>query len=417
MIQAKIKSFGAEIFRFIPRNRKYYEISKLRQNNKDRNITVLFLVQTPNVWNAVDSIFNSLVAHKNVKVFLIALPPLSGPKLLTDEVYQNYSFCKTKYPNGAIESYDKENKCYFDLNLLKPDFIFVDKPYSDYYPSDYSLANLSKIAPVCYVPYGYNLTEWNMHRFEFDENALRYFSYIFVDNEGTYRYCKKKIFLSEYMSHKRLYEFGYPKFDLYNEIQPQQHSKIVISWLPRWTTDNQVSSGNEPSSFFEYKDDILKFAERWKDKIELIIRPHPKAFENYIRSGCMTKEEVNEFIFKIKSSSNICLDSSSDYLNTLMRTDILIADFSSLVAEFFLLDKPIVYLGPSTFFPKCHRQMYSSFYTPKCWKQMEQILNDLLSEKDILSEKRKEALASFCENNDGKAGQRIAEFLINLRKG
>ena len=59
------------------------------------------------------------------------------------------------------------------------------------------------------------------------------------------------------------------------------------------------------------------------------------------------------------------------------------------------------------YFPKCHKGMFSSFYTPSNWIELENLLIDFVREIDPNKENRAKEVADFCKRNDGAAGKWI----------
>ena len=73
---------------------------------------------------------------------------------------------------------------------------------------------------------------------------------------------------------------GFPEFDSYKVSHKNNSDKKTILWTPRWSYDPVLGG----SHFFEYKDEILNFAEK-NPYLSIIIRPHPLMFENFIKEG------------------------------------------------------------------------------------------------------------------------------------
>ena len=104
-----------------------------------------------------------------------------------------------------------------------------------------------------------------------------------------------------------------------------------ILWTPRWTTDKYAVE----TSFFDYKDCMIEYAKK-NSNVNLVFRPHPLTFNNFIEKKLMTKKEVKDYISKFKD--NLYYDKSNEYMETFKDTDILVTDFSSIVMEFLLFN-------------------------------------------------------------------------------
>ena len=390
----------------------YNFIFKTKKENikSEKKINIVFLVERTNIWSSVASIYNAAEKNPMVNVFLLALPPCRNMELDLDD-NSVYEHCLKINPN-AVKVYDNNSKEYFDIKKLDPDYIFINVPYYWEYPEEYRIKNLVRIAKLCYVPYGYNMLQSRILDISVHRDLLMYISYFFAESRVTYDYAKKRLRLSQLISGKRLYDIGFPRFDLYNESEFDSKKKnITLMWLPRWTTGTEVEEGgNEPSSFFMMKDSIADYAQKTGDKV--IIRPHPLAFDNYIKRGLMTEEEVEEYKNKILYNPNTELDESSSYMEGLRSADVLISDFSSLVAEFFITGKPIIYFGNGDNFPSYHIEMYNSFYHASTWEETEKLINNLKRGIDLKKEQRQIAIKHFMNGKPKNVGEHIVNILV-----
>ena len=206
------------------------------------------------------------------------------------------------------------------------------------------------------------------------------------------------------------FNLGYPSLDIiknntknnsaFNEIK---NRNLHIIWTPRWTTDESACG----TTFFEYKDKIIKYGKKQRDLI--VFRPHPLAFDIFIEKGLMTKKEVTDYL-KNYQNSNMIYDKSSDYYDTFRDSDVLITDFSSIIIEYLMYNKPIIF---------CHRNMdmmndymkimSNVLYHAKNWKEIEKILKMLKSGKDPLKKERIEFIEKNFSMYDGKVKNRIVD--------
>ena len=153
----------------------------------------------------------------------------------------------------------------------------------------------------------------------------------------------------------------------------------------------------------------MEYGKRNNDLI--VFRPHPLAFDNFISKGLMTKKEVANYL-KNYQNSNMIYDKSSNYYDTFRDSDVLITDFSSIIIEYLMYDKPIIF---------CHRDMnilndYMKEITKICycvnnWKEVEQVLEKLKKGKDPLKDTRTKFVNENFKNYDGKIKYRIIESI------
>lgn len=379
---------------------------------KTGKIIIVFLVQNTSVWNSVRSLYDAVHHDDAFEDYIVSLPPYVNGRIDTDNDSVN-TFCEAISKN-YIKGY--QNGSYYSLHALHPDYIILNKPYSKEYPPGFDFRALSKIGKVCTIPYGYTVTcGKEMLNMLFNRDLFRYCSYLFPDNPYTYHYCKKKIGLTEFLTRRRVYQAGYPGFDLYENYQPNTACKTVL-WLPRWTTDLEVNRGNEGSSFFLYKDHIIDFANR-HPSINVIIRPHPLSFSNYVKRGLMTQEEVDAYIRRVNDTPNMRLDLSPSYVDSLFSADIFLADMTSLLVECFYMKKPVIYLGGSDSVQPGNRALFTSFYRAGSWNEIQNILIRIVNGEDQMMEHRDRVFRDFISKNPFGAGKRIAQILKDHMSG
>lgn len=397
--------------------RGQYKLLSRQKCNKDINskIRIVFIVQRTEVFNSVRSIFEAAIKDGECEVYLLPLPrcsnDLKGFFWNTYETVINY--CKQLNGGIVINTYNFESKQYFDLTDINPDYIFLNVPYTDEYPKMYSMDHLASIAKVCYVPYGYAMPNENrlpmLYSSTFFTDLMKSISFIFADSDTSYVFCKKyRMWLSELLYGQKLYNIGYPRFDKIN-IQHNQIAYNTILWLPRWTAATQISEGNIASHFFDYKNNFPKYVNQ-KEKCKLIIRPHPLMFENFVRNGFMTRQEVQEYRESIEKNNKLLLDENTSYEKSFDDADYLVSDYSSTIIEFFLRGKPIVYCGQRDELSPQIEFVTRTFYYVDGWNKLEETLETLMRGIDPLKEERLNAIKRFRYNSQN-AGQEILEII------
>jgi len=283
-----------------------------------------------------------------------------------------------------------EDGSWFELQKLAPEYVFFGRPYNVFMPRPYKSWNVGRYAKICDFLYGFVFSETDMATLinkDFFNDCYTYYA-CSVDD---YRFFWSKIKHSHY---QRVKFFGYPgltnvvekKSNHGNGAWKSEHKEYRVIWTPRWSTDSVVGGSN----FLNYKDDFLKYANDNND--ELIIRPHPLAFDNFVKKGQMTAQQVELYRAKCNSMSNVILDEGPEYLDSFWNADVLVTDVSSLVFEFFVTGKPLVFCEADSMFNKDYtstmREILSASYIAKSFKEVEQYLKMLKQGVDPLKEDR-----------------------------
>ena len=382
------------------------------KKNHDPKCVVVFFVGRTNVFNSVLSVYQSALNMEKVSPYLLALPNRSCDKTNVD-TSETVSFCERIDKEHTIDSYDKKSNCFFDIEKLNPDFIFLNIPYDEEYPDEYKFKKLAKISKLCFIPYGYGFLNGVTTDTGLNLYMLGHISYLFADGNMTYNYCRKKLKYIEKIKGKKVFSLGYPRFDLYDNKEKNNKNKhLTISYFPRWTSPENVENGHEPSSFFLFKDQILKYAEMHPN-FQFIIRPHPIMFSRYIEYHLMTEEDVHTYKQKILNLPNLILDETPDYRDTILKTDILISDFSSTLAEFMITQNPVIFFGTTHNVAREYHELFESMYQVKNWAEAELVFEELLKGNDTKKEQRILAVNQILKSGNHNAGQKIIEFLYN----
>ena len=387
---------------------KYRKKHPRKRNEKCR---IVFIVQRTEVFNSVRTIAEAASKDARCEVYLLPLPRCknNGSKLNWDSYDDVVQYCKGLGIGTVLQTKDPESGMLFNLSKLNPDYVFLSVPYTRQYPEPYQIANLARITKVCYVPYGYSFLESHLHLAYDDAFILQLISFVFSTSQLEYNFIERKIRLFERLHGKFVYNLGFPRFDLLCKTDKETPT---VLWLPRWTANVGYQAKNEQSSFLRYKSDFLSFAERHPEA-RFVIRPHPLMFENYKSCGIMSEEEISSYIERIQAMENTCLDTSPDYLPALNGASVLLSDFTSLLAEYYTTEQPIVFTGNTDSFSPYDREMIDTFYLTDNWLDVERTLDGLLSGTDPKAEMRKEAVNRFMRTDSQTIGASILNVLIN----
>ena len=391
------------------------ERNRIVRTHCNEKMRIVFIVQRTEVFNSVRTVFEAAVSNDECEVYLLPLPRCATEykELFWDTYASVVEFCYHLHGGTVLDTYDFETETYYDLTELMPDYIFLNVPYTIQYPDVYSLEKLALIAQVCYVPYGYAMP--NEEKFSglyagpFYTDLMKHISFLFVDGDTSYLYCKKnRMWLSERLFGKRLYNIGYPRFDIIDAQEVRQIGNKIL-WLPRWTAAKQIDDGNLASHFFDYNDSLFEYVDG-QDYYRLVIRPHPLMFENYIKYDLMSEKDVLTYKEVMKNNEKFSLDEKPSYDDAFNTADVLVTDYSSTIIEFFLRGKPIIYCGKREELSPQIADVTKTFYYVNGWEQLKKVLDGLKDGIDPLKEERQIAVKKFRAGTQD-AGKKILNVL------
>lgn len=397
--------------------KKFSYISKERKLNG--KINVVFLVANPNTWNKLKPLFDEMNQKERINTFILCCPEPNKQDTSTTYNYfvSNGYKCIDARTGDGFDGETKKAGEWFDLKQLNPDYVFYSEPYNHYLPKIYRSNAVSKYAKVCLTIYGIMLSKdfIKMVHHQFYRDVYCYYASNVDDCEININYYKK----NHKMGIQKTKYLGYMAFSDIVNAEKKESKSFEFSkneqrtmWTPRWTLDESLESG---SNFFKYKDVLFKYAEENPD-FDILYRPHPMALDNFIKTGKMSVEEVNEFKQKCSDMPNVSLDDQKEYSASFWKTNFLVTDSSSIIVEYFVTGKPIIFcdtLSNCTDYLPYFRKLLESCYIISNEQELIQKINDLRAGKDELKDLRKQYFTEFFGDDLLSIAGKIADDVID----
>ena len=268
---------------------------------------------------------------------------------------------------------------------------------------------------LCVILYGMMMVEEDV---ELGQNFFRSVKYYFADNDSAVIANKKLFPVSHLLGTQKTVNYGIPAMVqvLADEGKPTEAwdfcpNDFRVMWTPRWTTDPALGGTN----FFNYKDWILDYAEENRD-VTFLLRPHPMAFENFVKAGEMSQQEVDAYKSRCEALENVQIDARKEYITTMWNSSVLIGDYSSILPEYFIMNKPLIYCPTNmTLHPtKFTARMFEGCYVVNNQEEMERCLAMLRRGEDPMREKREMIVRELLK---GKVETVVGEILDELCRG
>ena len=347
-------------------------------------IKVVFLLQIPEVWDKQETLYDALKQNSNFEVYEIVVP---GYDLINSKVKKEYddTFFLDKY-SDAIKAL-KDNGEWLDLRELGLDFVFYQRPYNNYMPECYMSNEVGKYAKCMYIPYAF----WPLREdlCGYTKHFFRYAYKAFMESEE-HAIAIQKI----HSDPSRIVFCGYPQLSDVKVVDDFDVSKVL--WTPRWSYDKRVGG----SHFLEYKDSIFELAEECGAQ-SVVIRPHPLSFDNYIRMGLMTVEEVDAYKKKVEDTPKVSFDANKNIEDTFEDTGVLITDVSSIVFPYFLTGKPIIFCNTDIPLSPAFKALLDGIYVTDSWEEIQEAYKQIVAGNDYLKATRLKIADSIRKANNG----------------
>lgn len=357
-------------------------------------INVVFVCHSPSLWGKQSPVFKALRLDPSFNVSLVAAPyrhATFGDNNFHDAGTADY--IRREEGIEPIIGYDSTSDEWLDLQSLQPDYVFFQQPYDCIFPFSYTSECVSMYARICYVPY-YGILIFNgvmeevTHPLSFFKNV----SLAFLGHEkeaedilgrfcGTVRSSQLEIVgppALDYVKHSKS-----PTGAHWNLEYTDKRTRIL--WTPRWRTEEGTCH------FFDYNDYFVELAKR-DESIDFLFRPHPLCFNNFLTTGELSQVDHDNMIEDYERLQNAAIDRSGVYEDTFLSCDILVSDMSSMMAEFFITGKPIVYTHREDTFNEFGSELAEGYYWVRNQQELEDVLSTLRRGEDPLKSKRQEII-------------------------
>ncbi len=397
---------------------KNYEAGLRYVNRKNNQIKKLvLLVNFPESWNSLKSIYDEALRKKDIEVKILAVPRISEESENATDMRSGRNEAYDFFTENNIEAIraDLGDNSWFDLKSLEPDYVIYTRPYKYQYPEAYRSYNVCSYAKLFYVPYAYGMLGEKVLFTVLPEDFVFTMRKIYFANKSRMEEARRCIPRYGKNTADRYTYLGFPRFDMYSsgsmKTDTDERYKTTIVWLPRWTSE-KFNSVQKSSHFLEYYKDFIEFAKDNSD-IRLIIRPHPMMLSHYLSEGVMTEEDVKSFRGCCNITANIVIDEEKDYMNTLNKADIMVTDYTSLIAEFFITGKPIVFCDDVTGLNEEGKKICSCLYYADKFDSVVEYIDILRSGNDDMKEIRQNLISNILPVKTGEIGKSILEDILN----
>lgn len=416
-----MRGLKEKVYRILSDTKAVYNfICERRIKRGSERIRVGFLCQYIPAWNKTQPVYEAMKEDERFQVFLICVPSgISDQKLVNPDSEENdtYDYFQS-HGYEAVNALIGRNK-WLDLEQMKLDYVFCSRPYNSYMPRPYISSKVSRYSKICCLVYGMSMTkpiqEMVLNR-DFFRNVYYYFAECDYARQVNRRHHKC---LNKLGFQKTVY-LGMPALAQILEAK-KEHSpawdfsqnEFKAMWTPRWTSAPDLGGTN----FFLYKDVLLGYAEEHRD-MDFLFRPHPLMFDNFIRTGEMAEEEIKAYKDRVEGLPNVSFDREQEYGAAFWRSSVLISDISSILPEYFVTGKPLIYCASNMVLEPTDMtvRMLEGCYVVYNSQELFSCLWELKNGRDALAEKRRE-IAKELFGDMENASRRIVEALVKDRQG
>ena len=396
------------------RHQLFQILKAVRRRLTGQPIRVGFVCHMPSIWGKLSPLYRLLRDSPEFETLLIACP--YRHRSFGDRDYHDggmFEFLQKEEQTIPIKGYDETTDRWISLRNLSLDCVFFQTPYQEtQFPKDFSSRSVSRHTRICYVPYhGTLIYKGEVEKTTHPEPFFRNVNMAFLGNAPECEYLSSRfphlgIEKGSFATGSPMNDslLGKPAKEDGSWNLPRSDSRKRILWTPRWTT----REGN--CHFFQYKDYFLDIAAKRND-VDFLFRPHPLMFQNLATTGEMPMEDQTRMIEIYDSLPNTSINNSGNYQNIFLTSDVLISDMSSIMAEYFVTGKPIVYTHREASFNEFGARLSEGFYWARNEEELDRVLGELIRGNDPLREKRASLTRELFRLPEGGASSAIADIL------
>jgi len=355
--------------RYIAKNRNGV-LKKLRNKVKTEKLVVAFYVYFEEQWKC-QSLYDLLDKSNNFIPYIIVTKNSVNKDYVsyhTDEHTQKtYNFFKNKNMR-VFYGYDfkQEKHIPFEALLPRPDIIIYQHPW--HVETSQGPVKTSEFALSYYVPYFLATSTYP------GEYYLRFHQYVqthYVIDEQVKKY------FSEHQTNKcnNLTVVGHPQLDYFylNKDKNYQQNEYVI-YAPHWSFDNKNKLNW--GTFLWSGEAMLEFAKNHTE-YNWVFRPHPVLKKSLKLSG-WSEEKIEEY-WSDWSKLGVVAE-NGDYLDMFMESKMMITDCGSFQTEYFMTNKPVIYLKSENGVPfnPTVQMIVNTYYTVNNRNELQEALQKCL---------------------------------------
>lgn len=317
-------------------------IQKMREMSTDK-IRIAFFPYKASMWDCMDSVWKCAIKDERCVVEVIPIP----------------FFERNNGKNEAVECYEGDlfpqyvkvrHYSTYNLSQEHPDIAYIHNPYDQcnrvtmVHPYFFSKEIKKNCDKLIYIPY-YIAGIYTSEQKVCEMTELPGFynsSYVIVQTEEY-----KKILKNNGREADKCIVAGSPKFDAVltnKETLKLDYYADTLKDKKIFLLNTSISGFLKNKNWFTIMDEIVESFNKDAQSF-LIWRPHPllEATVNALRIA--EREQYAKIKIKIQNMENAIIDYSANPLKAIKTADALISDYSSLVPQYYVTEKPILCLN------------------------------------------------------------------------
>lgn len=384
---------------------------------------IVFLPYKASMWDSLESIYLAAKEDEGCEAYVVPIPYFDRKP---DGSLGQMHYEGNEFPeNIPITFWQK-----YSIREERPDAVFIHNPYDQYnyvtsvHPAFYSREIKKCTDFLVYVPYFISGICFNDPKsiskskpYHLNPGAM------IADLIVVHSEVVKIAMVRSGYSEDKVQVLGTPKIDAIVHAMKEGVS-IPESWKHKIQNRKIILYNTSITNFLDfearYKRDMLDVIEdnikylAGEEDFSLIWRPHPLLEQTIISMRPDKLERYRSIKEIVQSSSKDILDETSSPLTSMLISDAMISDFSSLMKEYLATGKPVLVLsGSGHSKPKYRGVDLSDFYYSNDGYDVHKLCEMLRENTDEHRDDRLMAFEKSYVNFDGTAGEKIWNYVMN----
>ncbi|MBE8955061.1 MAG: hypothetical protein SR2Q5_05225 [Quinella sp. 2Q5] len=303
-----------------------------------KKIRVGFVSDDPSMWCG-DKLFNLFAHNKHCETtfFLCLQKSFRGQQTMLKDFRHGFDDFKARGINVVAVTDDEQTAPAQDV------LIFL-RPYFHYLPKAFALSSISAQTLMAYIPYGFNMTNWNIYDTPIYHLGWKLFFDTREHIKLLQRECRTGMPRGLYSGYTKLDVFFEKGSDLTFDWKTTRPDSKKIIWAPHWS----ISSGIRYATFAWNYRFMYEFAKAHPE-ISWVLKPHPMLLASAVGHGVFPSTETFEaYLQAWNDLPNAKVFTGPYYQGLFATSDGMIMDCGSWIGEYQYTHKPMIFLTRDT---------------------------------------------------------------------
>ena len=162
---------------------------------------------------------------------------------------------------------------------------------------------------------------------------------------------------------------------------------------------------------------MLELAEKYKDKVQFVFKPHPLLKNNLYQHPVWGKDRTDAYYETWANGENMAI-AEGEYIDLFNSSDAMINDSASFTFEYLYMNKPCLFLSNYDRQKDANvaaLKAYDSWYHATTETEIEKFIEDVvIAGKDMMKDKRKAFYEEVLLPPNGKSvAENILDDIVN----